>query len=175
MMDAHVRIPAMVTPELLTYISQQLEHGVSAAELTRTLSTAGWAEADLAEAFHTVQGNTVPSASAAGSGTVASKHLADVFSDTAVLSSWFFRVGFAGIFLANALVAWFTPGDFLMLIQDNVLVQLTGYPHVYIMVAGVNDLLLALLILSGRWPRVVYVWASFWLMVVTLVKLLHLL
>lgn len=165
----------MVTPELLAYISQQLGQGVSSTELKRTLSTEGWSEYDLAQAFQTAQGNTVSPAYAAGISTASDKHPADVFSGPSVLLGWFFRIGFAGIFLINAFVAWLTPGDFLTLIQDNFLVQFTGYPQLYVLFAGVNDLLLALLILSGKWPRFVYVWASFWLLIVTLVKLLHLL
>lgn len=86
-----------------------------------------------------------------------------------------FRVGFASIFLINAIVAWVSPQDFAKLVADTPFIgaQLAAIPGVVVAI-GANDFVLGLLVLGGRWRRVVYVWASLWFLAITLVKVFHL-
>ena len=80
-----------------------------------------------------------------------------------------FRLGLSGIFLANSLVAWFLPDEFKDLVVGSNLATLLGTPSFLTHVIGVNDVLLFLLILSGKWRHLVALWAVVWLFGVIIV------
>ncbi len=144
----------MATDEISKYIAEQLKRNVPIWDIQAALLQVGWPKKDVLEATAVAQGGN---------------------EKASVLSSRVFRIGFASIFLINAFTAVFFPNDFLTLVSDNFLVLLTGHAIWYVWFAGVNDLLLGLLILSNKWPWLVYTWASLWLVVVTLAKVIHLL
>lgn len=77
-----------------------------------------------------------------------------------------FRFGFSSIFLANSLTAWLAPNEFTELLKSNSLVSMIAGSGFWISVIGVNDGLLFLLILSGRWRKAVAVWAALWMIAV---------
>ncbi|MBI4088837.1 hypothetical protein HY415_01950 [Candidatus Kaiserbacteria bacterium] len=78
----------------------------------------------------------------------------------------FFRLGLASFFLANSLIAWFSPSEFIELLGNSPLASAIAAPEFWIPVIGVNDALLFLLILSGRWQKVIAVWSGLWMVAV---------
>lgn len=81
-----------------------------------------------------------------------------------------FRAGLGSIFLVNSLTAWISADEFLDLIKNNALASVIAKPEILVRIAGINDGLLFLLILSGRWRKIVAVWAAAWLVVVIYVS-----
>ncbi len=79
---------------------------------------------------------------------------------------FFFRLGLASIFLANSLTAWISPNEFVELLKNNLMASALANPEFWVRVIGVNDGLLFLLILLGRWRKVIAVWAAIWLITV---------
>jgi len=77
-----------------------------------------------------------------------------------------FRLGLSIFFLTNSLAAWFSPDEFLELLKTNLLASAIANPPFWIYVIGINDALLFLFILSGRWRKYIAVWASLWIILV---------
>lgn len=77
-----------------------------------------------------------------------------------------FRLGLSSVFLVNSLTAWFSPTEFIDLLKSNSLVSAIASPDFWIPLIGINDGLLFLIILLGRWHKVVAVWAAFWVIAV---------
>lgn len=77
-----------------------------------------------------------------------------------------FRLGLSSVFLVNSLTAWLSPDEFVELLKNNPLASAIASPGFWIPVIGINDGLLFLLILSGRWRRVIAAWAALWMVVV---------
>lgn len=82
-----------------------------------------------------------------------------------------FTVGFASIFIVNGIVAWLNPHDFIVLLTTFPIAAWIGHVELMVVLAGVNDVLLGLLILSRRWKPYVLAYAGAWLALVTLIKL----
>lgn len=78
----------------------------------------------------------------------------------------FFRLGLSSIFLVNSLTAWFSPDKFLELLKNNLLASAIANSQFWVYVIGINDALLFLLILSGRWRKTIAIWAVFWMFAV---------
>lgn len=85
-----------------------------------------------------------------------------------------FRMGFASIFLINSINAWLQPNDFIKLIENNPIIGLVGHIDLMVALIAVNDLILGILILSGRLKKLVYAWSGVWLLIVAAVKLMFL-
>lgn len=81
------------------------------------------------------------------------------------------RVGLSSIFLLNSLNALFSPGEFLELLEKNQLASVIANPHFWLYVIAVNDGLLFLLILFGRWRRIVAIWSTLWIIAVIYITL----
>lgn len=81
-------------------------------------------------------------------------------------SDFLFRFGLSIIFLLNSLVAWFSPEEFLELLGKNPLASAIISPHFWIYIIGINDGLLFLFILFGRWRKGVTIWATLWMIAV---------
>jgi hypothetical protein len=77
-----------------------------------------------------------------------------------------FRIGLAGIFLANSVTAWVAPDEFRDLLTSNSLLSHIGHPDLLVKLVGVNDGALALLILSGQFRKLAATWGSLWIMAV---------
>jgi len=60
-------------------------------------------------------------------------------------------------------MAWLSPDEFLGLLKMNPLTSAIADPQFWIYVIGINDALLFLLILFGRWRKGVAVWAAIWI------------
>ena len=88
---------------------------------------------------------------------------------------WSFRFGFASVFLINALIAWLEPGGFIKLMQGGLMGQVIHDFAPFVWLIGLNDGLLAVLILWGRARAWVLAWSGLWLLAVTLIKLSDLL
>ena len=88
---------------------------------------------------------------------------------------WMFRFGFSSVFLINALIAWLEPSGFIALMQGGLMGQMTNNFTPFVWLIGLNDGLLAVLILWGRARAWVLVWSGLWLLAVTLIKLSDLL
>lgn len=84
-----------------------------------------------------------------------------------------FKLGFASIFLVNALVAIVHPEDFKKLLELNRVAQMIGFTDAMIVIAMVNDALIGVCILLGRWKLLVYAWAGLWLLLVAVLKLMN--
>ncbi len=81
------------------------------------------------------------------------------------------RSGLGVIFIANALVAFFAPTEFVELIKNSFVANLLPIrPELFVpIVIGLNDSIVGLLLLSGFAPRRVAVWATVWLIGVMVV------
>ena len=88
------------------------------------------------------------------------------------LLSLTFRLGFAGVFLINSLTAWLEPAAFSALLSHGPTALLTRAVGLgpLLTIIMVNDLVLGVLILTGRWKAHVLAWAGVWLLAVTVVK-----
>jgi hypothetical protein len=87
-----------------------------------------------------------------------------------------FRVGFAGVFLVNAALALLEPAGFETLMRNSSMSAFIGSSIApWLWLIAVNDVLIGVLILSGRWRNAVLAWSGAWLFAVTLLKLSSLL
>ena len=50
----------MINQQILDYIKQQLQQGVSREQIKSSLMTNGWSESDINEAFTSLSNNSVP-------------------------------------------------------------------------------------------------------------------
>lgn len=82
------------------------------------------------------------------------------------------RIGLALVFLANSLTAFFSPGEFTELLEESFLANLlpvnTG---MFATLIGLNDALVAALLLLGVKTRWVAAWAALWIVGVMVVRL----
>ncbi len=83
-----------------------------------------------------------------------------------IVSSLLFRIGLSSFFLLSSLVAWFSPGEFLELLEANLLASAIATPQFWVYVIVINDALLFLLILFGHWRKFVAAWAALWMIAV---------
>lgn len=81
------------------------------------------------------------------------------------------RFGLGIIFLANSLVAFFTPSEFIEMINNSFVAHLLPIrPEVFVpLVIGLNDGIVALLLFLGIATRRVGAWAFVWLIGVMIV------
>ncbi len=80
------------------------------------------------------------------------------------------RIGLALVFLANSLIAFFTPSEFVELIEQSFVINfLPVSVETFVVFIGINDAAVALLLFSGVGTWYVAVWASLWLVGVMLV------
>lgn len=81
------------------------------------------------------------------------------------------RIGLALVFLANALMVFFAPSEFIELIEKSFLVNLlpvsTG---TFVIIIGINDALIAAFLFLGAGIRRVAIWASIWIIGVMFVR-----
>ncbi len=90
------------------------------------------------------------------------------------LYEWAYRIGFATIFLVNAIYAAIHPEDFVKLLENNIVASKIGFANQMVMFTAVNDLVLGILILTGWKKRLVNAWAGIWLILVAGLKLMNL-
>jgi hypothetical protein len=101
----------------------------------------------------------------------------DIFNKFLILegfSHWFFRLGFASIFLVNAVYAAIEPASFTDMLVANPITNAIGYHDFMLKIAMVSDLLLGIFIIGGWRKRWVYAWAGAWLLLVAGLKLMNL-
>ena len=81
------------------------------------------------------------------------------------------RFGLGIIFIANALIAFFAPTEFVELIENSFIVNLLPMrPELFVpIVIGINDSIVGLLLISGFATRRVALWATVWLVGVMVV------
>ena len=107
------------------------------------------------------------------------KHLPkpDAFSKFLILegwSHWFFRFGFASIFLMNAIYAIYEPSSFAGVLEENPIASSLGMTDVMVKTAITNDIILSVFIIGGWRKRFVYAWAGIWLLLIAGLKLTNL-
>lgn len=75
------------------------------------------------------------------------------------------RFGLGVIFIANALVAFLAPTEFVELIKNSFVANLLPVrPELFVpIVIGLNDSIVGLLLISGFTTRRVALWATLWL------------
>ncbi len=74
------------------------------------------------------------------------------------------RIGLALVFLANSLTAFFTPQEFIKVIEGAFFAGILPVSaKTFVTVIGVNDALVAILLLCGVRLRLVATWASLWI------------
>jgi hypothetical protein len=83
---------------------------------------------------------------------------------------WFFRFGFASVFLINSIIALIEPAGFIKLMQGSVLGQVIHNFTPFVWLIAANDALIAGLIVWGRWRALILAWSGLWLLIVTLIK-----
>lgn len=76
------------------------------------------------------------------------------------------RFGLGIIFIANALMAFFAPAEFIELIENSFVAGILPVsPEVFVpIVIGLNDSIVGLLLIGGITTRRVAVWAFIWLL-----------
>lgn len=81
------------------------------------------------------------------------------------------RIGLGIIFIANALVAFFAPAEFIELIKNSFIANLLPIsPETFVgVVIGLNDAVVGLLLIGGFATRRVAIWATAWLVGVIVV------
>lgn len=80
------------------------------------------------------------------------------------------RWGLALVFLANSLTAFFAPQEFKDLLEASFVSHwLPVSIAAFVFMIGINDLLLALLILANKYQKYVLAWAMLWLIGVMIV------
>lgn len=81
------------------------------------------------------------------------------------------RLGLGIIFIANALMAFFAPAEFIELIENSFVASIIPIsPEAFVpIVIGLNDSVVGLLLISGFATRRVAAWATVWLIVVMVV------
>ena len=89
-----------------------------------------------------------------------------------------FLVGLAGVFLANAAVAWVEPAGFTKLVHDSGIGRWLRLDQVGWLtpLIGVNDRVVGTAVLGVIWSRptprrLVLAWAGLWLLAITMLKL----
>lgn len=85
-----------------------------------------------------------------------------------------FVVGFASIFIANAIDAIENPAGFAKVIDNNIIAKHIGASELMVWIAIINDLILGALILTGWKKKYIYAWAGAWLILVAGMKLMNL-
>jgi uncharacterized membrane protein YphA (DoxX/SURF4 family) len=95
--------------------------------------------------------------------------------DFSPLLTLIFRIGFASVFLINAIIAVVDPGGFVKLMQGSLLGGFITDFSPFVWLIGLNDFVIGLLVLSGRWRTWVLAWSGMWLLAVTLIKFSNLL
>lgn len=140
----------MVTPDLLSYVQRKLEGGLPPEQISQTLAAHGWPPQAIQRAMRLA----IPSK--------------PVATDPTQLV---FRLGFAGVFLVNALVALLEPSGFEKLMQGSFMGAFINNFTPLIWLIAINDMLLGLLILSDRWQSYVLAWSGLWLLAVSVIKL----
>lgn len=79
---------------------------------------------------------------------------------------WLFRIGLSSFFLVNSVIAWTASNEFKDLLSSNRLTSIIGHPDLLLKLIGINDALLFLLILSGKFRKLAVVWGIAWLVAV---------
>ncbi|MCX7784293.1 MAG: hypothetical protein N2318_11710 [Meiothermus sp.] len=154
----------MANPDLVRYVERSLERGRGYEEIQQALRINGWKPQDIEQALRLA---TRPSPAVMVATFSQQSHQA--------MLGWLFRVGFAGVFLVNSLVAVVDPGGFIKLMQGSLMrIFIHDFTPLVWLIAA-NDLVLGLLILSGRWQNYVLAWSGLWLLAVTLIKISSLL
>ena len=91
-------------------------------------------------------------------------------------SKLIFKTGLAFLLVSNAIVAFTDPDSFRSLLESNFIGSKLPDQLLEIMVvfAGINDLILAFLVLLGKWKNIVYIWIGFWFATIAAVKIMNL-
>ncbi len=80
------------------------------------------------------------------------------------------RIGLALVFLANGLTAFFAPQEFKELLETSFVSQILPLPTTsFLLIIGINDLLMGGLILLNRYQKYIFGWAMLWLIGVMIV------
>jgi uncharacterized membrane protein YphA (DoxX/SURF4 family) len=90
--------------------------------------------------------------------------------DSDPLLALIFRIGFASVFLINAAIAVVDPGGFVKLMQGSFLGGFVRDFSPFVWMISLNDFVIGVLVLSGRWRTWVLAWSGLWLLAVTLIK-----
>lgn len=92
------------------------------------------------------------------------------------LSKWTFRLGVASLLIVNGVYAFVRPEDFSSILEANFIGQHIPENIVSGMVffAGVNDIALGLLLISGKFRLIAYIWLGLWFATIAGVKLTNL-
>lgn len=81
------------------------------------------------------------------------------------------RIGLALAFLANALTAFFAPAEFTDLISGSFVANILPVAvKTFVVMIGVNDLIVALLLFFGISVRRTAIWAAIWIIGVMIVR-----
>ncbi|HEX8226962.1 MAG TPA: hypothetical protein VF572_03780 [Candidatus Saccharimonadales bacterium] len=165
-----------IPQEVLTYIATERGRGLSDQAIRELFAAQQWPAEAVEEALSLAGGRPPAAAAARPSRRAARDRLIALqrrlMSDAAL--SGIFRGGFAFIFLINGVIAWIKPADFIHLLESFPVASMLGFIPQMVMFTGLHDVVLGLLILSGKWQKYVLAWAGLWLSLVTVIKLVSL-
>jgi len=86
--------------------------------------------------------------------------------------SYLLSIGLALTFLATSLTAFLHPNDFKELIQNSFVFSKTlDFIPFFVTFIGINDLLIAILLVTKLLPKIAAWWATLWVLSVILVLL----
>lgn len=157
----------MVSADLLNYVQHKLEKGQSPEQIRQALLQRGWPASDVQAALQQVTRPDVRP-TLLDSTPEADDEVKTLFRSEHLL--WLFRIGFAGVFLVNSIVAVVDPHSFVKLMASSFMKHFIHDFHPFITLIAVNDAAIGLLILSGRWQNYVLAWSGLWLLAVTIIK-----
>lgn len=155
----------MVTADLLNYVQRKLERGMSPEQIRQALEKRGWPKADVQEALRQVTKPDVRPTL-----LEAAPEAKDRPSLNEGLLMGLFRIGFAGVFLVNSVVAVVEPDSFVKLMHSSIMGHFVHNFAPFTALIALNDAALGLLLLSGRWQSYVLAWSGLWLLAVTVIK-----
>lgn len=158
----------MVNTDLHQYIQRKLEKGRSLEQIRLSLEAGGWPKSHVQEALQQIAKPDVRPT------LLDAAPEADDNTGTFLRSeqlAWLFRIGFAGVFLINSVVAVVDPQSFAKLMGSSFMGHFIRNFAPFTTLIALNDAAIGLLILSGRWQNYVLAWSGLWLLAVTIVKL----
>ena len=82
------------------------------------------------------------------------------------MKKWLLRLGVGSFFLTNSIAAWTAGDEFKELIGAKSFLTNIMSSSAWVSLIGLNDGLLFLLILSGKWRKVAAIWGIIWLALV---------
>lgn len=168
-------------PKLANYVKGQLSAGKPKEQIEQELLSKGWTREQLNLAFGPpaeLKNSAQPAPAQTVNNNLLLKALTEDDQSLVLKPEWLdllFRVGFSSIFLVNAIYALVELESFKKLLEANFIAKHIGFTGVLILFTALNDFVIGTLIMLGKKRKLVYLWASLWLLLIAGLKISNLL